>query len=268
MGAYKKKLVEQFRLEEERRRYDRKHRYSERAMFQYESGTWDNYSNRFEERVEKRKYNDDIKNIVAEEYKLTKETHDKEEKERVYEKEREQWMKKREVYLERASKFAELKKKRIEAKAKLEHSKQVIKEDRDIWTEFESIIQENRLALKDLEDYRVVVEIKEKEEKEKLELEERVKREHELSDIEKRIKELEISIASLDNQLERFEIEQMNEKTREVKERMSIASSEDQLKKDNILDSKAVDSFIKDKTLWQKYVVDTKRIEGNKVCED
>ena len=41
----------------------------------------------------------------------------------------------------------------------------------------------------------------------------------------KRIKELELSIASLDDQLERFEIEKMNCKTREVKKRMSIATS-------------------------------------------
>ena len=41
-----------------------------------------------------------------------------------------------------------------------------------------------------------------------------------LVSLKKRIRELELSIASLDNELERFEIEKMNSKTREVKKRM------------------------------------------------
>ena len=141
----------------------------------------------------------------------------------VYEKKKQELMKKREVYIERAAKFSDLKKRRLEEKAKIEESKRIILEEEDIWAEFDNIIKENASALKDLEDYKITVEIKKREEKTKLELEEKLRiglqeslkndltektnADDDLSDIEKRIRELELSIASLDNELERFEIE-------------------------------------------------------------
>ena len=79
-----------------------------------------------------------------------------------------------------------------------------------------------------------------------------------LSDIEKRIRELELSIASLDNELERFEIEKMNFKTREVKKRMSLVTGDNENDLSKVLNSGNVDSFIKDGNLWKKYVFGAK----------
>ena len=76
-----------------------------------------------------------------------------------------------------------------------------------------------------------------------------------LSDTEKRIRELELSIASLDNELERFEIEKMNSKTREVKKRMSLVTGDNENDLSKVLNSGNVDSFIKDGNLWKKYVI-------------
>ena len=63
----------------------------------------------------------------------------------------------------------------MEEKAKIEESKKIILEEEDIWAEFDNIIKESEMALKDLEDYKITVEIKEKEEKTKLELEEKLR---------------------------------------------------------------------------------------------
>ena len=130
------------------------------------------------------------------------------------------------------------------------------------------------MALKDLEDYKITVEIKKKEEKTKLELEEKLRiglqeslkndltektnADDDLSDIEKRIRELELSIASLDNELERFEIEKMNSKTREVKKRMSLVTGDHEIDLSKLLNSGNVDSFIQDGNLWKKYVIGAK----------
>ena len=80
----------------------------------------------------------------------------------------------------------------------------------------------------------------------------------ELSEIEKRIRELELSIASLDNELERFEIEKMNCKTREVKKRMSLVTGDCENDITNVLNSGSVDSFIKNGNVWGKYVIGAK----------
>ena len=163
---------------------------------------------------------------------------------------------------------------RLEGKARIEKSKKFILEEEDIWEAFDSIIKDNERALKDLEDYKITVENKEKEEKEKSELErelrikleepskdlekETPKTDSDLSEIEKRIRELELSIASLDGELERFEIEKMNSKTREVKERMSIVSGSDENDVAKVLNSGNVDAFIKDTQIWNKYMISTK----------
>ena len=72
------------------------------------------------------------------------------------------------------------------------------------------------------------------------------------------IRELELSIASLDDELERFEIDKMNSKTREVKERMSIVSGSDENDVAKVLNSGNVDAFIKDTQIWNKYMISTK----------
>ena len=68
---------------------------------------------------------------------------------------------------------------------------------------------------------------------------------------EKRIRELELSLASLDNELERFEIEKMNSKTREVKTRMSLVTGDHEIDLSKLLNSGNVDSFIQDGNLWK-----------------
>ena len=195
-------------------------------------------------------------------------------KKEVDEKQKQVWMKKREVYIKRSARFLELKNKRLEEKAKLEESKRIILEDEDIWAEFDNIIKENEMALKDMENYKITVEIKVKEEKAKLELEEKLRiclqescqknlteitnADDDLSDIEQRIRELELSIASLDNELERFEIEKMRSKTKEVKKRMSLVTGDNENDLSKVLNSGNVDSFIKDNNLWKKYVIGAK----------
>ena len=87
---------------------------------------------------------------------------------------------------------------------------------------------------------------------------EKPKIDSDLSEIEKRIRELELSIASLDDELERFEIDKMNSKTREVKERMSIVSRSDEDDVDKVLNSGTVDAFIRDTKIWDKYMISTK----------
>ena len=83
--------------------------------------------------------------------------------------------------------------------------------------------------------------------------EEPSKTDSDLSELEKRIRELELSIASLDDELERFEIEKMNSKTREVKERMSIVSLIDE---DDV--EKVLNSELRDTKMWAKYMISTK----------
>ena len=267
--AYKKKLEEEFRLAEERRKFERKSRNSGYQVSAYETWEWGE--------VPQGRYTDEDESYKVEQNKQKEvENEQKAEENRkkvVYEKQKQEWMKKREVYIERAAKFSEIKKKILEENAKLEKSKRIILEDKDIWAEFDNIIKENEMALKDLENYKITVEIKEKEEKTKIELEEKLRiglkeilqndltkitNADDLSDIEKRIRELELSIASLDNELERFEIEKMNFKTREVKKRMSLVTGDNENDLSKVLNSGNVDSFITDGNLWKKYVFGAK----------
>ena len=267
--AYKKKLEEEFRLAEERKRFERKSRYSGYEGCVYE--TWHGG-----DAVRGRKQNNDVDFSVAEkkENEIENQLKESEKKKKAeYEEEKQEWMKKREIYIARAAKFSELKKMRFEGKARIEKSKKFILEEEDIWEAFDSIIKDNERALKDLEDYKITVENKEKEEKEKFELErelrikleepskdlekETPKTDSDLSEIEKRIRELELSIASLDDELERFEIEKMNSKTSEVKERMSIVSGSDENNAATVLNSENVDAFIKDNQIWNKYMIST-----------
>ena len=72
-----------------------------------------------------------------------------------------------------------------------------------------------------------------------------------------RIKELEQSIASLDNDLERINIERMKDKTRQVVERMKTAFGHDEpneIKAKNVLSKKTVNGFMKSSILWRKYL--------------
>ena len=80
----------------------------------------------------------------------------------------------------------------------------------------------------------------------------------EMKTIQEQIKELELSIASLDNDLERFEIERMKDKTRQVVNRMNkVLGQTENNEMQDILKIKNVDGFMKDQMLWGKYL-DTK----------
>ena len=198
-----------------------------------------------------------------------KQKEEEEVKKEAYQSEKEKWLKKRGEYMERAAKFSELKKKRLNEKKKIEDSKKKIFEDEDIWAELDNIIKENELALKGLEDYKIIVEMKEKEEDMKLRLEEELRigiedssnkennkddEDDELRKTLKRIRELEFSISSLDHELERFEIEKMNIKTEEVKKRMSLVTGDSE----NVLNPAIVDSFINKGNSWGKYMISAK----------
>ena len=74
----------------------------------------------------------------------------------------------------------------------------------------------------------------------------------EMNTIQDRIKELELSIASLDNDLERFDIERIKHKTRQVVKRMSKVLGQTENNVQEILKVKTVNGFMKDNILWGK----------------
>lgn len=78
----------------------------------------------------------------------------------------------------------------------------------------------------------------------------------EMMKTEERINQLELSIASLDYELERFDIERMKDKTKKVMKRMSLVISDttdDEL--DIILQRTTVNGFMENEVLWGKYLV-------------
>ena len=121
--AYKKKLEEEFRLAEERRKYEKKSKYYEHKSFNYEAWHCEDLA-----RNHKRDsvFDFDFEDIKREE----KELKEKEKRKKAeYEKEKNKWMKMREVYTEKAAKFADLKRKRLKEKARIEESKKYINEE-------------------------------------------------------------------------------------------------------------------------------------------
>ena len=76
----------------------------------------------------------------------------------------------------------------------------------------------------------------------------------EMKKTEDRIKELELSIATLDMELERFDLEKMRCKTREVKKRMSLVIHDREEEADMILVAPAVRGFMQNDHLWGKYL--------------
>jgi len=144
--------------------------------------------------------------------------------------------------------------------------------------EEEHLAMQEQLRLeksKKLEEQKKIIELKELEEIRKLKFEEDVKTEEaklsqeaekaikdleleeleEMKKTEERIKQLELSIASLDDELERFEIERMRGKTKKVMKRMSLVISDttdDEL--DDILQQTTVNGFMENEILWGKYL--------------
>ena len=79
----------------------------------------------------------------------------------------------------------------------------------------------------------------------------------EMRKTEDRIKELELSIATLDMDLERFDLERMRSKTLKVKKRMSLVINdreEEEEEVDMILAAPTVRGFIQNDRLWGKYL--------------
>eukprot|EP00092_Neocalanus_flemingeri_P030210 GFUD01032789.1.p1 GENE.GFUD01032789.1~~GFUD01032789.1.p1 ORF type:complete len:189 (+),score=62.50 GFUD01032789.1:48-614(+) len=146
--AYKRKLEEEYRLAEERRNSWKRSNYSGYQVSLQEEEEWD-----YEE--DKERELDVLKQKQKEE---------EEKKERIYQKEKEKLLKKRREYIARAAKFSELKKKRLDEKKMIDKSNQIL-EDQDFWAELEKILKENEIALQDLENYKRIIEIEEKEEK-------------------------------------------------------------------------------------------------------
>ena len=127
--------------------------------------------------------------------------------------------------------FADIKNRWLDEKSKLEESrKKCLTEDHDLIADLDNIIHKNKLAMKGLEDYKRLLEIKDKEEKIKHELEEELKfaiqesiqkenksvsstisEQDEISKTEERLKELDLSISSLDYELESIKINTENE---------------------------------------------------------
>jgi len=131
---------------------------------------------------------------------------------------------------ERAKKLEE-EKKMIEMK-EIEEIRQLKKEE-ESRTEDKKISTEEEQSLKALE---------------KKELEE-------IQKTEERIRQLEHSIATLDVELERFDIERMKDKTKKVMKRMSLVISETtDVELDNILQRTTVNGFMENEIMWGKYL--------------
>merc|ERR1712013_894325 len=80
-------------------------------------------------------------------------------------------------------------------------------------------------------------------------------REEEIKITEEKIKELEESIACLDNDLERYEIERMREKTKRVVKRMNTVLGYNKVPQNmNMLKEKTVKGFMSNNILWGKYL--------------
>ena len=72
---------------------------------------------------------------------------------------------------------------------------------------------------------------------------------------EERIRELEVSIATLDDKLERFDIERMKDKTKNVVKRMTTAMGDaNKLEIKDVLKVKIVNRFMKNRILWGTYL--------------
>merc|ERR1712013_74180 len=79
--------------------------------------------------------------------------------------------------------------------------------------------------------------------------------EEEIKRTEEKIKELEQSIACLDNDLERYEIESMKEKTKRVVKRMNTVLGYNEVPQNmNMLKEKTVKGFMSNNILWGKYL--------------
>merc|ERR1712013_339501 len=80
-------------------------------------------------------------------------------------------------------------------------------------------------------------------------------REEEIKRTEEKIKELEQSIACLDNDLEKYEIESMKEKTKRVVKRMNTVLGYNEVPQNmNMLKEKTVKGFMSNNILWGKYL--------------
>ena len=158
----------------------------------------------------------------------------------------------------------------------------LVQEEKDKKRKLEEEERKNKLKEKmereraqRIEEEKRIIEVKELEEIRKLKLEEdsrtdelkrtpeeeeeikklEEKEYEEMKKTEERIKQLELSIASLDDELERYDIEHMKAKTKKVMKRMSLVISDttdDDL--DNILQQTTVKGFMENEDLWGKYL--------------
>eukprot|EP00092_Neocalanus_flemingeri_P069651 GFUD01085407.1.p1 GENE.GFUD01085407.1~~GFUD01085407.1.p1 ORF type:complete len:199 (+),score=77.51 GFUD01085407.1:44-640(+) len=161
--AYKKRLEEEYRLAEERRKSWKISKYSGYQVSLLGTEDWGREENSRQNSYRGAIDTEEDRQREMDILKQKKQV-EEEEKEEVYQKEKEKWIKKRAAYIARAAKFSELKKKRLDEKKIIDKSKKKILEDEDIWAELENILKENEIALKDLENYKRIVEISEKEE--------------------------------------------------------------------------------------------------------
>ena len=221
--AYKKKLEEEYRLAEERRQAGKIRRYSGYQIREYEARSWEENErhNRFNE-DEKENIKDDKKHLEKEQMDMKKER-----SKGIIEKSQ----RKKSEYFARAAMFSDIKKRRLCEKRMLEESrKKCLTEDHNLLADLEDIIHENKVAMKGLEEYKRLLEIKDNEEKMKHELEkgliiaiqESIQKENksvsskiseggEISKTEEQIKELDLLISSVYYDLENIKIDTEHE---------------------------------------------------------
>lgn len=271
--AYKKKLEDEHREFQERCKYERKLDDESKLIndehWSYRGNNELRRRNNFSDAEE-----DDIEKQKTESENLLNVEKNKRRKEEDYLKEKEKWIKKKKEYSLRASRFADLKRKRREEKRKIEEARKVLESD-DLWQELDTIIRQNEKSLKQLNEYRVCVENIQKyrrdkqvvqnnptliedddkdsvQRKKELGVKAEVAEENvELQNIYARIRELEFSIVTLDDALERCDLDAMKKKTLEVKRRMTDSAGTGNI--EDCLTKNTVEMFLANSSLWEKY---------------
>ena len=134
----------------------------------------------------------------------------------------------------------------LERKKKIEEEEEKARQE-----ELERETQE-RLQQEEIRRFREEEETRQEEEREKLRQEE--EENSEVRRINKRIREIEESIAMLDWQLERQKIEKMKVKTQKVIKRISEVVADNEIDGGEALKKETVRLFLFNKSLWKKYV--------------
>ena len=200
-----------------------------------------------EERLKKLKEEEERMRMIREEEERKRKELELRLKEAEEENER-QLEEKRKLEEENRRKFEEKERKRLEEKERKRKMKEKLKQAQKRRDEKKAKEE------KEMEDIRAFV-LQTTDQDLELFRQEEDRKYEEMRQTEEKIRQLEMSIATLDGELERYDLENMKAKTRKVVKRMSlvIKDTEDE-EIDMILKATTVTSFMENEDLWGKYL--------------